>query len=94
MGYTINGVTVTCDESISENEASEYVKRGLKKHPGLYEIILEPDVDDPEFIGVYYKFKNVPFERIRRITGYLVGTMDRWNDGKRAEESERVKHSV
>ncbi len=34
------------------------------------------------------------FERIRRITGYLVGTMDRFNDGKRAEENERVKHSV
>lgn len=36
--------------------------------------------------------KNVPFERIRRITGYLVGTMDRWNDAKRAEEKDRVKH--
>ncbi len=34
------------------------------------------------------------FERLRRITGYLVGTLDRWNDGKRAEESQRVKHSV
>lgn len=34
------------------------------------------------------------FERLRRITGYLVGTLERWNDGKRAEESERVKHSV
>jgi anaerobic ribonucleoside-triphosphate reductase len=30
--------------------------------------------------------------RIRRITGYLVGTMDKWNDAKKAEESERVKH--
>lgn len=35
---------------------------------------------------------NVPFERIRRITGYLVGTLDRFNDAKRAEEHERVKH--
>ena len=34
----------------------------------------------------------VPFERIRRITGYLVGTMDKWNNAKRAEESDRVKH--
>ncbi|HBU12011.1 MAG TPA: anaerobic ribonucleoside triphosphate reductase, partial [Clostridiales bacterium] len=34
------------------------------------------------------------FERIRRITGYLVGTLDRFNDAKRAEESERVKHNV
>ncbi|MNP40225.1 anaerobic ribonucleoside triphosphate reductase [compost metagenome] len=35
----------------------------------------------------------VHFERIRRITGYLVGTVDRFNNAKRAEESQRVKHS-
>lgn len=35
-----------------------------------------------------------PFERIRRITGYLVGTLDKWNDAKRAEERDRVKHKV
>jgi ribonucleoside-triphosphate reductase len=34
----------------------------------------------------------VKFERIRRITGYLVGTLDRFNDAKRAEERDRVKH--
>ena len=34
------------------------------------------------------------FERLRRITGYLVGTLDRWNDEKKAEEHARVKHSV
>lgn len=38
--------------------------------------------------------QNIPFERIRRITGYLVGTTDRWNNGKRAEEKDRVKHGV
>lgn len=36
--------------------------------------------------------ENAPFERIRRITGYLVGTLDRFNDAKRAEVKERVKH--
>ena len=34
------------------------------------------------------------FERIRRITGYLVGTIDRWNNAKRAEEHDRVKHGI
>ena len=34
------------------------------------------------------------FERIRRITGYLVGAMDKWNDAKTAEEKDRVKHSI
>ena len=38
--------------------------------------------------------EGVKFERIRRITGYLVGTTDRFNDGKRAEERDRVKHST
>ncbi|MDR2035073.1 MAG: hypothetical protein LBP91_00130, partial [Coriobacteriales bacterium] len=37
---------------------------------------------------------NEPFERIRRITGYLVGTLDRFNNAKRREESERVKHGI
>lgn len=38
--------------------------------------------------------EGVEFERIRRITGYLVGTTDRFNNGKRAEERDRVKHST
>jgi ribonucleoside-triphosphate reductase len=39
--------------------------------------------------------ENLPgFERIRRITGYLVGTVDRFNDAKRAEEKDRVLHDM
>lgn len=38
--------------------------------------------------------EGVGFERIRRITGYLVGTVDRFNNGKKAEERDRVKHST
>jgi len=44
---------------------------------------------EPEMVGA-----GVGFERIRRITGYLVGTLDRFNNAKRAEEHDRVKHSV
>ncbi len=40
------------------------------------------------------KEDDVPFERLRRITGYLVGSLERWNDGKKAEERDRVKHNV
>ena len=36
--------------------------------------------------------RGVGFDRIRRITGYLVGTTARWNNAKRAEERDRVKH--
>lgn len=44
--------------------------------------------------GVDVVGEGVGFDRIRRITGYLVGTLDRFNDAKRAEEHDRVKHTV
>lgn len=44
-------------------------------------------MEQEKMVGV-----GVPFERIRRITGYLVGTVDRFNNAKRAEEKDRVKH--
>ena len=49
---------------------------------------------DGDFVDIDYTFSAAPFERIRRITGYLVGTLDRFNNGKRAEEHDRVKHNV
>lgn len=36
----------------------------------------------------------IHFERIRRVTGYLTGDLSTWNDAKRAEERDRVKHGV
>lgn len=41
-----------------------------------------------------FQGNGVGFERIRRITGYLVGTLDRFNNAKRAEVEDRVKHSL
>lgn len=49
---------------------------------------------DGEDVDLRYQLEAVPFERIRRITGYLVGTMDRWNDAKTSEEHDRVKHNL
>ena len=45
-------------------------------------------------VALDYQLRPQKFERIRRITGYLVGTIDRWNDAKRAEEHDRVKHGL
>ena len=42
---------------------------------------------DGDYADLNYQFEHVPFERIRRITGYLVGTMDQWNNAKAAEEA-------
>ena len=45
-----------------------------------------------EKVSEHVRGKDIKFERIRRITGYLVGTTDRFNDAKRHEEQDRVKH--
>lgn len=73
-------------------EAQAYVEYLQKKYNRKLESL---DINiDGDYADLSYKFSNVPFERIRRITGYLVGTMDNWNDAKAAEERDRVKHSV
>lgn len=48
--------------------------------------------EDPEEVDLCYTFQTQPFERIRRITGYLTGNIDNWNDAKQKEEGDRVKH--
>jgi hypothetical protein len=49
---------------------------------------------EPDEYGITPVFEPVPFDRIRRITGYLVGSTDRWNSAKRAELKDREKHEV
>lgn len=85
MGLTITG-------NAGAQEAQAYVEYLESKYQRKL-IKLDVNVDD-EFADLSYEFEKVPFERIRRITGYLVGTMDHWNDGKAAEERDRVKHSI
>lgn len=94
MKYTIDGVTVTVHNGeISKEEATAYVERGRELHStNLSEIIATLDPNDPEMIDLEYKWVEKPFHRLRRITGYLVGTLGRWNNAKRAEERDRVKH--
>lgn len=51
-------------------------------------------LDADGYIAIEYHVPAPMFDRIRRITGYLVGTLDRFNDAKRAEEHDRVKHAT
>jgi hypothetical protein len=86
-------VNVTGGEMHPEEQAC-YVNRIQEKFPDrkINEISIKIDGD---FVDVHWVLEPLPgFQRIRRITGYLVGTLDRWNDGKRAEEHDRVKHGV
>ena len=50
--------------------------------------------ENPDEFGITPVFERVPFQRIRRITGYLVGDLGRFNDAKRAEVEDRVKHTT
>lgn len=81
------------DQLVAPCEIEAYLDRAHAQHPGQVLQSLKLDVDG-EDVGITYGFGAVPFDRIRRITGYLVGTMDRWNDAKTAEESDRVKHGL
>lgn len=78
---------------IPEEEKNAYIKYVKDKYPGeiIDEVILEFDGDD---VKIETHKHSQPFVRIRRITGYLVGTLDRFNNGKRAEEHDRVKHGI
>lgn len=53
-----------------------------------------PKLPRTERDGKIYIGEGVKFERIRRITGYLVGTVDRFNNAKKAELRDRVKHTA
>lgn len=50
--------------------------------------------ENPDEYRITPVFERVPFQRIRRITGYLVGDLGRFNDAKRAEVEDRVKHQA
>lgn len=80
-------------EPIPQEEINAYIDYGKKKYSN--KVIREMTVKtDGDFVDLKFEFADIPFYRVRRITGYLVGTLDRFNNGKRAEEHDRVKHSV
>ena len=97
---------IELDGDMTKNtDAFELVVRKMKESNIGYGSINHPVDRDPAcgFTGVIGDVcpkcgrrengaEGMPFERIRRITGYLVGTMEKWNNGKRAEEKDRVKH--
>lgn len=93
---TCGGVTITVHNGIlNDDEAENYVARGRELYgKNLTEIIATIDPDDSEMIELEYKWNREPFHRLRRITGYLVGNLSRWNNGKKAEERDRVKHGT
>lgn len=87
VNITVQGGT------LSQNEINAYLLYAKEKYPNRELAGLDITLDGDE-VELQYHLTPVPFERIRRITGYLVGTIDQWNNAKAAEEGDRVKHSV
>lgn len=87
----INNVEVTvsggdlCDAEVSLHLSNMQAKQKFKIIKADFKI-------DGEYLDVTTTFEYVPFDRIRRITGYLTGTTDRWCDSKQAELRDRKKH--
>lgn len=70
------------------NDLEELYNRKLKS------LVVLVDPEDPEYITLDWKFEPRPFERIRRITGYLTGNTTTWNPAKQAELEDRKTHGT
>ncbi len=87
MNITVTGGT------LPQEEIDLYVAQLKENNPDKYITSVDITVDG-DFVDLKYDYQTIPFERIRRITGYLVGTVDRFNNAKRAEVEDRIKHSL
>lgn len=91
----VDDILVKHSDCFPREELNEYVQRGKKKYGTALEgLTVCRVVEDEDMVDIFYDVRKMPFQRLRRITGYLVGTLDRWNDAKRSEEKDRVKHDV
>lgn len=91
ISLIISAMKVKYDSKIfSKEEIEEYIKIARERIPNLTQIAFRLEGDR---VACDYVAHGQPFERIRRITGYLTGDLTSWNDAKRSEESERVKHT-
>lgn len=90
----VDSVKVTTNlPDLTLEEARRYVAYVRER---VKDTVTELDIRESSGGGVDLDWttRGEKFERIRRVTGYLVGTLDRWNDAKQAEERDRVKHDA
>ncbi len=91
----VNGVDVKVNgiNDITEAEIVNYINYVKENSDETLSQLTISDAGNGE-VAIDYQTQPAKFERIRRITGYLVGTVDRFNNAKRAEEHDRVKHGL
>lgn len=82
---------IVCSETLNPVEINYIIESAYKTNPN--KVITDIIVNiDGEMLNLEYKFDDRPIERIRRITGYLVGTLDRFNNAKKSEVKDRIVH--
>ena len=95
MRKVIDGIQILVSgcESMQDKEIRAYINK-VRPEKGvmLKKLNITIIPDSPDSVILDWETDKKHFERIRRITGYLVGSMDRWNAAKRAEERDRLKH--
>ena len=82
-----------CNIEITDKEKQGYIEFIQNKEPNKEIEYINVIIDDEGYANIEYKVNPIPFERIRRITGYLTGTTNTWNNAKKAELKDRVKHN-
>jgi hypothetical protein len=93
MEYVGNTEVTIKNGYMEDEEIKQYISYLEKKFPEEEVSSLTLTIDG-EHVDISYTMQPINFERIRRITGYLVGTLDRFNDAKASEEAQRVKHNI
>lgn len=95
----VDGVDVRIDGlwDVTVNEIKnylEFIAKTIPEESRLTTLAISKAEESTEDVSLDYTIRAQPMERIRRITGYLVGTVDRWNNAKQAELRDRVKHTT
>ena len=86
----IDGVRITADYPADKDELAAYVQFVKKHVPDVSSIAVKLCSDGA--VDLNWTAHHPKFERIHRIAGYITGNLSAWNDSKRAEERDRVKH--
>jgi anaerobic ribonucleoside-triphosphate reductase len=85
---------IVANVDFSDAEKENYLNYVREKEGNSFDSIdtININLCENNEVEISYDLTEAKFERIRRITGYLAGTTDRWNNAKQSEEKDRVKH--
>lgn len=93
IDISIIGSSLFCD-SMEDEEIQKYVSYIRQKLEEDNITLEQLEIKELPYnmVEIKYNADGIKFSRLRRISGYLTNTLDRWNNAKQAEEADRVKH--